>query len=724
MALESTAQLRKNLRRIAGRERNLALFTGVARTVISLLIFITVFFLLDWLLSLPRVARLILLAAGITGLLWVVRTYLLVPIKALMDEDIVALKVETRFPELQDRLISVVQLTRSEKELEDAGMSLDLLRRLESDTAELTATLNFSEIIDWDFVRKISLIAAGLVVVAVLATSQFSEYVMTAISRMALTNRKYPTLTNIELVDPVTKILQGDDWPLKVEIAGRIPYQVILYRKSESDRGWEEIEMRPEMGSTYSIMIEKIYESFRYQVEAGDARTDKIDVAVLEPIKLKSLTVDVTPPGYTGLKPVKGALLSAIEVAEGSLVKLTVHTTKKVISGQLLPMSGGSVPLKPISSGDGLSVEFTASVSMNFTVSAVDTDGLKNPEPLMIYRLEVRPDRSPKVAVTAPKGEKTSVPIGKWDVMYRIKDDYGVTASWLSWRVDPVPEGGGGVLMDADPIREGRDVIPIPTSGEGRIKLSMIPKHMKVGEVLTAWIEAADARSSLALGAIWSSSQKGKGTGLTGEYFKGTDFSQSILKRADKKIDFKWENKAPAEGVPADNFCVRWTGIIEPVHEKGRQTYTFYTITDDGVRLWVDEQRIVDKWIRQGPTEHSGTVDLKANRRYEIKMEYYDGGSGATAQLLWQSDGVTKEVIPTQRLYPALEKDASQLMAKAAGRSDIAQSASIQFTIIDENAKWNELDGRLKTAEETIVKMRDKQRDVKKTVDRLREDVK
>ena len=59
---------------------------------------------------------------------------------------------------------------------------------------------------------------------------------------------------------------------------------------------------------------------------------------------------------------------------------------------------------------------------------------------------------------------------------------------------------------------------------------------------------------------------------------------------------------------------------MEPLYS---QTYTFYTQTDDGVRLWVNGQLLVDKWVNQGNIEWSGTIDLTAHQKYPVLMEYY-----------------------------------------------------------------------------------------------------
>jgi hypothetical protein len=135
--------------------------------------------------------------------------------------------------------------------------------------------------------------------------------------------------------------------------------------------------------------------------------------------------------------------------------------------------------------------------------------------------------------------------------------------------------------------------------------------------------------------------------GLLGEYYEGRDFGTFKLRRTDPTIDFRWVHAAPDPAVPADDFSVRWTGFVEPL---ASEMYTFFTATDDGVRLWVDGVLLVDHWVNQSETENSGQIRLVAGRRHSIKMEYFDGTLTATARLFWSSPSRAKEIVPSRSL--------------------------------------------------------------------------
>lgn len=90
------------------------------------------------------------------------------------------------------------------------------------------------------------------------------------------------------------------------------------------------------------------------------------------------------------------------------------------------------------------------------------------------------------------------------------------------------------------------------------------------------------------------------------------------------------------------DFSLRWSGNVQP---KFGEEYTFYTVTDDGVRLWVNDELLIDDWTSHAPQENSGRIFLKAGQKVKLRMEYYQGLGGASALLLWSSASQKKEQI-------------------------------------------------------------------------------
>lgn len=143
----------------------------------------------------------------------------------------------------------------------------------------------------------------------------------------------------------------------------------------------------------------------------------------------------------------------------------------------------------------------------------------------------------------------------------------------------------------------------------------------------------------------------GSGTGLRGEYFTNLTLSGSpALVRTDAQVNTDYGTGGPGSPIGSDNFSVRWSGQVEA---PASGSYTFTTTSDDGVRLWVNNQQLVNNWTDHGPTDNSGTITLTAGQKYPITIEFYEKTGGAVARLAWSYPGQGQQAIPQNRLYPA-----------------------------------------------------------------------
>jgi uncharacterized repeat protein (TIGR03806 family) len=217
------------------------------------------------------------------------------------------------------------------------------------------------------------------------------------------------------------------------------------------------------------------------------------------------------------------------------------------------------------------------------------------------------------------------------------------------------------------------------------------------GSVIAKAFATGSVASGIASASFINSSAIGNGTGLLGEYWANTTSAAfdnpafnlvPTLTRTDATINFDWNTTTPADNVGPDTYVVRWTGAVEP---QFNETYTFYTTTDDGVRLWVNGKLLVDEWVDQGPTTWSGQITLAAQQRYNIQMDYYQNGGGAQAQLFWSSPSTgPMTVIPQTQLYPVTNPPPSVVLTMPAGGASYTASASVTLSA-DAAAQYNSL---------------------------------
>jgi hypothetical protein len=141
------------------------------------------------------------------------------------------------------------------------------------------------------------------------------------------------------------------------------------------------------------------------------------------------------------------------------------------------------------------------------------------------------------------------------------------------------------------------------------------------------------------------------GHGLRGEYFRGKTLKRLFLTRTDPQIDYAWTQVFPHPALVqwGREFSVRWTGQLRPDHS---ERYTLIVNADDGVRVWIGGQLVIDHWRDQAGGDLTADVLLEKDRKYDLVVEYYNGPGEARATLSWSSPSTPREVIPADNLYP------------------------------------------------------------------------
>jgi beta-glucosidase len=122
--------------------------------------------------------------------------------------------------------------------------------------------------------------------------------------------------------------------------------------------------------------------------------------------------------------------------------------------------------------------------------------------------------------------------------------------------------------------------------------------------------------------------------GLRGEYWASNSFEgEPRIVRTDQRLDFRWTLSSPGRGIPYDWYSVRWTGTLtpaEPVTKLGIEA-------NDGYRLWLDGELLIDNWIKKSYGERLADVSLEAGRSYDLRVEYFESAGNAWVKLVWDA---------------------------------------------------------------------------------------
>ncbi|HWG62714.1 MAG TPA: glycoside hydrolase family 3 C-terminal domain-containing protein [Streptosporangiaceae bacterium] len=124
---------------------------------------------------------------------------------------------------------------------------------------------------------------------------------------------------------------------------------------------------------------------------------------------------------------------------------------------------------------------------------------------------------------------------------------------------------------------------------------------------------------------------------LSAQFYNNMTLSGSpVATRTDPNVDFNWNGQSPQSGVNPTQWSATWSGTITP---QTTGTYTFSLTSDDGSRLFVNGQQIIDNWRDQAANTETGTVSLTAGQQATIKVEYYQDGGGSSLNLGWEPPG-------------------------------------------------------------------------------------
>ncbi len=132
-------------------------------------------------------------------------------------------------------------------------------------------------------------------------------------------------------------------------------------------------------------------------------------------------------------------------------------------------------------------------------------------------------------------------------------------------------------------------------------------------------------------------------------------------------------------------FSARWSGTLRPP-KSGK--FQLHTISNDGVRLWIDDRLVIDNWTEHATTEDSASLDLDAGRDHRLRLEYFYAGGQAVMKLLWSGPDLPKSVVPPS----ALRTDAGSSGLRAEYFADKTLSARTR-DVVEPGIQFEAADG-------------------------------
>ncbi|MFT5049022.1 MAG: hypothetical protein ACI8QZ_000411 [Chlamydiales bacterium] len=450
---------------------------GIGTTLGVTALWLLFAFLADWLMHVPLAVRLLHCSVlfGLPGI-FLARS-LVRWLRRVPDRAGLAQLIERAHPELNDVLVSAVQLTEDPSKQNEA--SGPLILRVVSEAETRSAQVDLKRVVaPREPRRRFALGAAAALIVGAAISTQpvLSKIFFTRLfgADVAWPQRTHLVLEIPEVGDRVrvdnsakgidVRVARGSDVPVLVRADGVIPAEVTLHF-SNGDRS-----VLTSGGTTlFRTLLRSVQEDMVFSVTGGDDMDRELQVrlTVLQPPDIAGLAVQITPPAYSGL-PERTEYAGDVEVLAGSQLVVTVLVDPPDATGiaRLLPegteialtqrpypeQTPPASPASPEEPADavadaaprtGLSFSFAARASTRYRFELTDDTGLPNPDP-GLYGVQVVEDRRPEVQLISPGRAEVDVVLGgAVPLRVRVHDDFGIAE--LNWEVT-------GVVASDEPL--------------------------------------------------------------------------------------------------------------------------------------------------------------------------------------------------------------------------------------------------------------------------------
>ncbi len=419
----SAGRLRRRLEWLQDHQRGVWFGEALGLFAAALLLALGSTMVLDNLVHLPMLVRLAALAGMVAGAALLIR-HAAIRMREPLTPERMAVKVERKFPHVDNRLINALLLAR-----EDDDEASELIQAVVEEGNADATRLNLSAAIGK---RKMAalLAAAALALAAMCAYGVlYPSHFGNALARVLMPFAGVRPLTRTKIVDVIPKdqdVLVGDNVTIGVELAGKLPGSAsLLYRPGGDEE--QAAAMRPgKEPAKFECLIADVPKSFAYRVVAGDAESDTYRITAHHRPAVTETRLLITPPSYTGL-PAAAQEGSSVRALAGSRAEVRA-TCSKPIAKAALVLSGAKAP-EPMAIEGGTTVvgAFHVTVQGTYQIELTDTFGFQN-KPVQ-RDIELLPDEPPEIALDSPPTSVVVKPEATLPFKFSVADRYGVQSA-------------------------------------------------------------------------------------------------------------------------------------------------------------------------------------------------------------------------------------------------------------------------------------------------------
>jgi hypothetical protein len=500
------------LREMRQRRRGLRAWTGLFLWLLLVAVTVWGTFLLDYSLALPLGIRAFhLVVAGV--LLAVGFKILLLAARTPIPEDRLAAEIEAAAGDLEQGLITAIQLTRPDNPRRDL-YSPALLSRTIRDAEERMARLVPGALLSRRKVKRaaalFALAAAPLIIGAALRPDLAETYVRRGI---LLEPVDWPREYFLRIVEPASHeqlLAVGDSLTVQAvrEHGGGARARIeAVFTASDGDETTEELPLERRGDDSFRRVFRNVSRDFRFRVHCGDFTSSWFSIQVRNRPRVEEIALSFDFPDYTGLDESgapRGIAGGHCKVPIGTVIAYRARTSipvREAVRVETRRVGDGEASTEePVGIAEGSLLEgsFTAEENAYYHFRLVSEDGFENPNPIR-YRIAVIPDLAPSVQVIEPGRNRELSPQAALTVTTHIEDDYGIAGGEIRF----YPEGESETATEPYRAVPLATLVPGARLGEPSVEIDLSGWQLEAGVRLEYRVEATDAIGQVGRSRTW-----------------------------------------------------------------------------------------------------------------------------------------------------------------------------------------------------------------------------
>lgn len=357
-----------------------------------------------------------------------------------------ALTVESKYPELKNRLIASLQLADKAR-TNPEQYSLALVDLTIRQATEMSDAIDFAHALDRSRLRRSAHWAGvgfGAVLLMTLLFPGLAKRSWDAYSR-PLADYSAPIPYSLTVSPGTVEAVKFDDFRITARVEGsQQPRTVAIFHRSEGGQ-WRALnDIQPVVSSSstpgsvsglvreFQNVLPQIKRDFEYYVVAGEITSPTYTVTAVDRPRVSALRLEVFPPSYTGVAPlVLDANDGTVTAPVGSKLNIRLESNRDLSQASLVFSDGRNHAMRV--KGQTATAELDVSENRSYHLAMLDESGRTNPNPIE-YTITAIPDRDPSVEIALPGHNVDLNDNMAVDLKIVARDDYGFSGMTLKTR--------------------------------------------------------------------------------------------------------------------------------------------------------------------------------------------------------------------------------------------------------------------------------------------------